>query len=126
MKASVKNYSVFADKLINVLHLLSSDKTSDHTKAIKEINALKKKALKLSDQQEIDGDIVPLVKESKPKVLNSYMKWANVEGPKLRAENPHLRMTEISKLLGKIWRENKGDVPAKKASPVPRKKKGSE
>ena len=103
MKTDVKNYTAFANKLIDVTHLLSSDKTSDRVKGIKKIDSLKNKALKLANLQETTDGL--RIKKDKPKKLNPYMKWAIEEGKKLKSLNPNLHMTEISKILGKRWRK---------------------
>lgn len=37
--------------------------------------------------------------------MNAFMKFSNHHRADVRAENPDLPMTEVAKLLGKMWRE---------------------
>ena len=37
--------------------------------------------------------------------MSAFMLWSNHMRPKIRAESPDLKITEISKVLGEKWKE---------------------
>ena len=105
---AVKNYTAIAQSLKTIIDLLTSEKSTEHTKGMRDLKALKKKALKLAGLQENeDGSVVALKKDTTPKKLNRYMQFANERRAEIKAKHPSMSVTEISKELGRLWAKEK-------------------
>ena len=105
---AVKNYTAIAQSLKTIIDCLTSEKSTDHTKGMRDLKALKKKALKLAGLQENDdGSVVALKKDTTPKKLNRYMQFANERRAEIKAKHPEMSVTEISKELGRLWAKEK-------------------
>lgn len=52
-------------------------------------------------------------KTKKPRKLNPYMKFANSNRKQVMADNPSLKITEIGKKLGEMWRKLSDSEKAK-------------
>jgi HMG (high mobility group) box len=49
--------------------------------------------------------------------LNKYINFSNVHRDRVRAQHPHLKITEIAKILGEMWRTLDDDEKEEYSNP---------
>ncbi len=106
---AVKTFASIADKVSSAITMIENNKT-------KQALTLLKKVKVSAEKRSGTGD-----KVAPKRKLNNYMKWAATERPNILKATPGLSIIEVSKLLGKKWKDVKETYvrSSPKSSPKP-------
>lgn len=116
--APTKRFASYAKSLAEALEILSKEQ---QTKSIKKVESLVKKVHASAAKYAGEGEDAP----KKPRKLNAYMEFAKENREAVKAKNPSVGVTEIAKILGQMWQEQKDTYKPKtsskgKAAPKPK------